>query len=327
MIEQPNINYANIGVLTPYLDYRNRLGHEEYDSRLDAQKRMLYEEEDNIMHRLKVTQVAKWALKLSGLAFLGRKNFLNIHTNHEDWKFNNLPKAFDGFRILQMSDLHIDILPELASKIIEKVDSVEYDMIVLTGDYHDNVQRPLQECLELLDILLLHLQKKNLPILAILGNHDAIEIATLLELRNIKVLLNESTPIKKDGDELWFAGVDDFHFFKSYNIRRAVQQIPENSFKIILAHSPATFKESAQEGFSLQLSGHTHGGQICLPNYKPIIRVIQESPRRIDQGKWKCRQLQGYTSRGTGGCGVAARFFCPPEITVHTLKVLPNTKA
>jgi len=317
--------YASIGEVTPYCDYRRRLGAKEYDSRQRAQKRLKQYKAPDLFSRLKMPLIAKWGLLLSGLHLLGKRNFLNIHTKHEVWEYQELPKGFDGFRILQLSDLHIDILPQLAAKIIEKVNSVEYDLLVLTGDYHDNVVSPLENCLKPLDSLLLHLQKRNKPTIAILGNHDAIEIATLLEMRGVKVLLNEATSVERNGDTIWIAGVDDYHFFESYNIKRASQQIPEGSFKIILAHSPATFKESAQEGFFLQLSGHTHGGQICLPNYKPIVRIIK-SPRRVDQGRWKCRQLNGYTSRGTGGCGVAARFFCPPEITIHTLRVIKTQK-
>jgi hypothetical protein len=87
---------------------------------------------------------------------------------------------------------------------------------------------------------------------------------------------------------------------------------------ILLSHSPEIFSEAERVGFDLQLSGHTHGGQLCLPGGLPVI-----VPCRVDRmfvnGRWSHLTLQGYTSPGTGSCALAARWNCPPEIALHIL--------
>ena len=89
---------------------------------------------------------------------------------------------------------------------------------------------------------------------------------------------------------------------------------------ILLSHSPETHREAAALGYDLQLSGHTHGGQICLPGGIPILHNAPGCRRELIAGPWREGSMLGYTSRGAGAAGVAARFFCPPEITIHTLR-------
>jgi hypothetical protein len=108
------------------------------------------------------------------------------------------------------------------------------------------------------------------------------------------------------------------HFYKTHDISRVGGTAPgPEVFRILLSHSPETYEEASCH-FDFMMSGHTHGGQLCLPGGFPIIRNGR-CPRRMLSGAWSRKGLLGYTSRGTGCCGVAARLFCPPEITIHTL--------
>ena len=154
---------------------------------------------------------------------------------------------------------------------------------------------------------------------AILGNHDFLEMVPGLEEIGLVVLLNESTWIERGGQRLWIAGIDDPHFYKTHDIERAGSEIPSGACAVLLSHSPETHAQAAEAGFQLQLSGHTHGGQICLPGGRALV-VPCNVPKKFHAGRWTHGRLQGYTSRGTGACGVAARWNCPPEITLHTLR-------
>jgi predicted MPP superfamily phosphohydrolase len=153
----------------------------------------------------------------------------------------------------------------------------------------------------------------------ILGNHDPLEMVLDLERDGLPILLNETAEIRRGGDSLWIAGVDDPHYFQTHDLAGTRKKAPADAFVILLSHSPETYAEAAAHGFALQLSGHTHGGQICLPGGRHVV-VPCKSPRRFIAGAWQHGSLQGYTSRGAGACGVAARWNCPPEITLHTLR-------
>ena len=255
-------------------------------------------------------------IKLAGLADYGLRNLLDVRVCKQNVYLPNLPRGFDGFRLLQLSDLHCDLHPPLIDVIIQRLQGLDYDAAVITGDYHNRIGQPHETSLGLMKRLLNHIKA---PKLGVLGNHDFIEKVAFLEAAGLRMLINESVTWSRNGDTLWIAGVDDAHFFRSSDLVRARASIPPGAPAILLSHSPEIYKEAERMGFLLMLSGHTHGGQICLPGGIPIIRNTRV-PRRLLAGQWKYRRLTGYTSRGTGACGVPARFFCPPEITVHILQ-------
>jgi predicted MPP superfamily phosphohydrolase len=151
-----------------------------------------------------------------------------------------------------------------------------------------------------------------------LGNHDFIEMVPGLEQLGLPILLNESVAIERGGSTLHLAGIDDTAFYKTYNLAAACHYKPIGSVAILLAHSPDVYRSAQVSCFDLVLCGHTHGGQICLPGRVPLVRNA-DCPSRMLAGAWQYKGLKGYTSRGTGGCGVAVRYFCPPEITLHIL--------
>ena len=156
---------------------------------------------------------------------------------------------------------------------------------------------------------------------AVLGNHDFIEMVPPMEDMGIKFLLNEAQEINVGADSIWLLGVDDAHFYGVDNLIDTLRNVPTEATKILLCHTPELYKKAAKHPIDVFLAGHTHGGQICLLGRKPII-TDASCPRSIVSGQWTYKILQGYTSNGTGSSGVPVRFFCPPEIVIHTLEPL-----
>jgi predicted MPP superfamily phosphohydrolase len=255
-------------------------------------------------------------LAASGFAARGHANCLNIRTVIREQPLANLPSAFDGFRLLQISDIHLDCVAGLAERLVELVGSTPHDLAVITGDFADHPAGYFHDCLD--DIRRLG-RVLGPGALAILGNHDIIEIVPHLETAGLRVLLNENTAIERDGQQLWFAGIDDPHFYRTHDFEAARRGIPQGACSILLAHSPEVYDEARHYGFNFMLSGHTHGGQICLPGGLALVRNGR-CPKAQFLGPWTHHGLHGYTAPGTGSCGVPARFNCPPEITVHVLR-------
>ena len=255
-------------------------------------------------------------LRATGWHHRGRANCLDIRVVPREQPLAKLPPAFDGFRLLQLSDLHLDLLPGLTDQLIKVIQSTPHDLAVITGDFADHPAGYFHDCLE--DITRLTKSLSSGP-LAILGNHDIIEIVPQLESAGLRVLLNENILHTRAGQHLWFAGIDDPSFYRTHDFEAARHGIPLGACTILLSHSPDTYEEAQRYGFDFMLSGHTHGGQICLPGGFALVRNSNCPPAQFI-GEWRHHALHGYTSRGTGSCGVAARFNCPPEMTVHVLR-------
>jgi predicted MPP superfamily phosphohydrolase len=132
------------------------------------------------------------------------------------------------------------------------------------------------------------------------------------------MLLNESEVIALGGERIHLAGIDDAHYFRVDNIAKAAAAVPHEEFSILLSHTPEIYRQAAHADFNLLLSGHTHGGQICLPGAIPIT-LDSVLPRRLGSGAWRYGAMAGYTSVGAGSSIVAVRLNCPPEITLHHL--------
>jgi predicted MPP superfamily phosphohydrolase len=263
-----------------------------------------------------IDTLARWGLRGSGLWKRAHRNIFDIRLVETSWHLPHLPRAFDGFRLLQISDLHVDIDPGLAHAIAARVKPVAHDALVVTGDYRNSTDKDYGPSMKLMELIL---QDLDSPRYGILGNHDFIEMVWHLEAHGLPVLLNESVSLARGSDRLWIAGVDDPHFYKTHDIAKALSSIPEDACVILLCHSPEAHEEAAQYPIDLMLSGHTHGGQLCMPGGRHIICPVGKLPRSHVKGRWQSGTLQGYTSPGTGTCGVAGRLNCPPEITLHHL--------
>lgn len=252
-------------------------------------------------------------LKLFGLYRVGQRNFRDIHVVENTVRIDGLARELEGFTLMHLSDLHIDLDPSLADAIASAAGAVKCDACVMTGDYKNYTVGDPSEALAILEKLRGALPS---PCFAVLGNHDTLDMVIPLEDAGYRVLLNESALLRRGSASVLIAGVDDPYIYQTHSIERAIAGAPKCDAKVLLAHSPVIRAEADKAGFDLMLCGHTHGGQVCLPGGHAILNN-DRSPRRFISGRWKSGRLQGYTSRGTGGCGLPVRFFCPPEITLH----------
>ncbi|MFA6466204.1 MAG: CDP-archaeol synthase [Desulfurivibrionaceae bacterium] len=230
----------------------------------------------------------------------------------------SLPKTFDGFTILLLTDLHLDGLPGLVDRILARLDGQSFDLCLIGGDIRMETYGPIAPSLRELRRLLPHITTKH-GIFGVLGNHDCIEMVPDFEEAGMLMLVNDATLIEENGENLWLAGIDDPNYYKTHDTARALGAVPPNAFSILLAHSPEAYQEAAAHHASLYLCGHTHGGQICLGSGTPIY-TNSSAPRFTARGFWQYHGMQGFTSRGVGASGAPLRFNCPGEIAVLTLR-------
>lgn len=258
-------------------------------------------------------------LAASGLRRRALDNACRIEKNTGHITLAGLPAAFDGFRLLHISDPHFGADPEIDEAIIRRLADVDHDLCVLTGDYRYRSAGPNTAALEGLRRL-----RESVPgdILALLGNHDAINTLPAIDAMGIDVLLNESRTIRRGQAALHLVGVDDPMLFRTDDLARALEdrdiEPDEQATTVCLAHAPDIADEAARRGCELYLTGHTHGGQICLPGGIPILRNSRAPYARLS-GRWQVQAMQGFTSRGCGVSVAPVRFFCSPEINVHVL--------
>ncbi len=240
-----------------------------------------------------------------------------------------LPEAFDGFTIVQLSDFHYGELCAIPiRRAVEIVKKLQPDMVVLTGDFitvplwshflRDRSQpaNDAEPCTRMLREL-----RPAAGMFAALGNHDVNSdgrwITEIIESNGIPVLRNRSIPIEKGGARFWLAGVDDVLEGKP-DLDLTLQSVPSAEPVILLAHEPDFADQAARYPIDLQLSGHSHGGQIWLPVVgAPWLPLLgREYPR----GLRKIGNLTLYTNIGLGTIRLPIRLNCPPEITLLTLR-------
>jgi predicted MPP superfamily phosphohydrolase len=214
-----------------------------------------------------IHSVIRTFFKLTGLYWRGRANAARVQVRYNDLRLKRLPPAFHGFTLLHMSDFHADMNDGAMRRLEEIVPDLSYDLCVLTGDYRGATFGKFDDALALLRPVLAHIKR---PIYGVLGNHDTIRMVPDLEAMGIRMLLNECEPIKREDASIYLAGIDDAHFYRVDNIEKAASVIPHEAFSILLSHTPEIYRQAAHAGFDLLLSGHTHGGQICLPGSVPL---------------------------------------------------------
>jgi predicted MPP superfamily phosphohydrolase len=255
-------------------------------------------------------------LKLTGLYWRGRRNAERLAVRHNDISLKRLPARFDGFTILHISDMHVDISEGAMRHLCALLKGLAYDLCVMTGDFRGKTFGSFTATLEGLAVVRAHLRD---PVYGVLGNHDTIRMVPGMEGMGIRMLLNECETITRDAEQIYLAGIDDAHYYRVDNIEKAASPIPDGAFAVLLSHTPEVYRRAAHADFDLLLSGHTHGGQICLPGSIPIT-LDAVLPRYMGSGAWKYHDMVGYTSAGAGSCIVPVRLNCPPEITLHHLR-------
>jgi predicted MPP superfamily phosphohydrolase len=260
-------------------------------------------------------QGARWAR----LHHRGRRNALDIQLVDRSVWLPDLPPAFDGYRILHLSDTHLDCLPELARVAARLLDGVEVDLLALTGDVHGHHRSPLAASTGPLAEVIGAVRVKDRR-LAVLGNHDPADMAEALEELGFMVLINQSTMLSRQGQNIVVTGLDDVHRFYTPDALRALSQSP-GGFRLALVHSPEVADHAAAAGYAFYLCGHTHGGQICLPGGRPIVTHLRRC-RHAGVGAWSSGRMLGYTSRGLGVGDVPLRFNSRGEVSIITLRRL-----
>ncbi|NQX69981.1 metallophosphoesterase [Paenibacillus alba] len=231
-----------------------------------------------------------------------------------------LPSSFNQFRIVHFSDLHLGFYSNLAhlSELVEQVRELKPDLICFTGDLVDRSIAYMPEAVSILSQL-----RAPYGQYAVLGNHDAFgnrsAVTRGLSQAGFRVLHNEHIVIQKGMDKLHIAGVDDPWVGKP-DIRAALLHIPEDACTILLAHEPDFADEYSRFPVALQLSGHSHGGQIRLPFFGALYTPPHGSKYTAGLYQVPNSLLQVYTTRGIGMTRFPLRFNCRPELTVMTLQ-------
>lgn len=232
-----------------------------------------------------------------------------------------LPPAFDGYTIAQVSDLHFGplVAPESVHTALDLVPGLQPDLIVVTGDFvsrltHGEAHQVTRA-----------LQRLRAPdgVFAVLGNHDWWEAGEAVEAAvragGATVLSNAHQALWRGAEALYLAGLDDARAQQA-DLPQTLAGIPAGALVVVLAHEPYVADWVAADGrAAVQLSGHSHGGQIRLPRVEgAVLRLIGH--HRYPRGLAQVAGLQVYTNRGLGVVGLPMRWNCPPEITLLTLR-------
>jgi|SRR5580658_6940884 uncharacterized protein len=266
-----------------------------------------------------------------------------IEVNERDVTLTGLPKVFDGMRIAQLSDIHLDEYTEpfFLRRVIDRVNRMEPDAIFLTGDFVTGDPFPKRfsstafanrarmfsrgsawQCGDMLREL------KCRQLYAVIGNHDVMvgakQVTEALTTNGIAMLRNSYLPIERGGGRFWLAGLDDPVEGKpnpDLAIPPSIRNVP-NEPVVLMCHAPdyVDFLRAhpAGKAVSLMLSGHTHGGQVRLPLVGPL--DLPTWGKKYVEGWFRFGGLQLHVNRGIGTVGVPFRLNCPPEITLITLR-------
>jgi predicted MPP superfamily phosphohydrolase len=249
-----------------------------------------------------------------------------VEVTHQRIVIARLPQIFNGFRIVQLSDIHHSpflSLDEIA-EAVRRANELKPDLIALTGDYVSHSLEYIDGCAQALGAL-----RARHGVFAVLGNHDhwtdPEKMTASLTCHGIRVLVNENVHIGVNDSYIRLAGVDDL-MVRRDDLSLALRGTNSNETRILLAHNPAIIREAARAGVDLVLSGHTHGGQI---NWRLLIgrensktaRWLRRPSRRLTRGHAQLGSTQLYVNRGLGTVVVPLRYGCPPEITVIELGI------
>ncbi len=240
----------------------------------------------------------------------------------------SLPAPLDGLTIGQLSDFHRGpyVSEEHVRQAAAIAASLQPDVIVLTGDFVSRSAQYAASCIDALAGL-----RAPYGLFAVLGNHDywtgeVRAVRQAVERRGVEVLVNRSVRLSRGGTDWWISGVDDVWSGRP-DLDAALVRVPEEDFRILLCHEPDFADTASRAGIPLQLSGHTHGGQVIVPGIGPI--VLPPYGEKYPMG---LRRVQGsgtlvYTNVGVGlipwqlgPMALAVRWNCPPEVTLLTLR-------
>ena len=170
-----------------------------------------------------VHSVVRNTLRLTGLYWRGKRNAENATVRHNTISSARLPTTFDGFTVLHISDMHIDMNPGAMKRLAALIPDMSYDACVLTGDFRGATYGPFEPALAGFTEVRARIKG---PVFGVLGNHDTIRMVPALEDMGIRMLLNECDPLERGGEYIYLAGIDDAHFYRVDNIEKAAAEIP-----------------------------------------------------------------------------------------------------
>ncbi|WP_074011121.1 metallophosphoesterase [Numidum massiliense] len=269
----------------------------------------------------KSTRWVLGACALGGLsgayAYWVEPNWLEV--KHVDVTLEQLPPAFHKFRIVHFSDLHLGhyLWPEDLTDLISHINELGPDLICFTGDFVDHETDVVAGAVSYLSQL-----RAPFGQLAVLGNHDhgnnREPVVSGLTAAGFDMLINEHVALMHKEETLYVAGVDD-HLAGASDVEEALRGIPERACTILLSHEPDVADDYTRYPLALQLSGHSHGGQIRLPLLGSI--YTPALAKKYTSGLYTVpdSRLQVYTTRGIGTTRLPLRVHCRPELSVITL--------
>lgn len=280
------------------------------------------------------TLLKKAAAALLGAIGIGSGGLVYAHQiepsmldiNHIQIAHSLIPESFDGITIVQFSDTHLGFQYNLnkMTKLMDTINSFKPDLIFFTGDLMDtpNQYADKKKIAPILDKLHAPMGKY-----CIYGNHDhggygSTLYKDIMEEAHFTLLLNDARPIRlKDGNSIYLVGIDDAMLGRP-DLSLALKKVPENVFTLLLSHAPDLADSASHYPIQWQLSGHSHGGQVKIPFFGPL--VIPPFARKYPEGIYsipgKYEPLTLYVNRGLGTTRLPFRFMAKPELTVFTLK-------
>jgi predicted MPP superfamily phosphohydrolase len=259
----------------------------------------------------------QWGLARVGQLERGRRNAANIVLRERELSFPDLPRAFDGFTILHLSDPHFDGLPGIDERIVTLCQGREFDLCVLTGDYRTELHGPIREVMASLERVVRGVRSRQ-GFLGVLGNHDDCHMVAPMEAMGVRLLINEHVVLARGADTLRVVGTDDVHYYYTDQSLHALEAAREG-FTIALVHSPELYQAAAAAGVDLYLCGHTHAGQVRLPGGLAPLKHLRVG-RHLYDGQWRHGDMQGVTNAGAGTSGIPVRFNTESEILVLRLR-------
>ncbi|MBS4202285.1 metallophosphoesterase [Bacillus sp. FJAT-49732] len=238
-----------------------------------------------------------------------------------------IPKAFDGVRIVQISDLHDATFGENQSRLVKKVQTMNPDFVFLTGDFIDSNRYDLQNSLDFVEQIIPFTQ-----VFYVTGNHEVAvnkinEITQALKDLGVHVLMDESSVIEKAGESLIIAGVQDPLINAIYPPEEVIAESLDeaisrrsDSFKLLLSHRPEVFDVYVEKEIDVVFTGHAHGGQVRIPGVGGLIAPGQGWFPKYTSGMHEQGKTKMVVSRGLGNSLIPYRIFNRPEIVLLTLK-------
>ncbi|TKI84432.1 metallophosphoesterase [Bacillus mycoides] len=241
---------------------------------------------------------------------------------------SKIPSSFKGYKILQISDLHNKKFGDNQDVLIQKVKSINPDIIAITGDLIDSKSCDAEISMQVIRELV-----KEYPVYFVTGNHEKWSgkynsLEKKLKKQHVTVLRNEHVSIQKEGQEINLLGIDDPEFTSGNRdeehivkneIRKAKDGMNSDGFKILLSHRPEFLEAYADEQVDLVLSGHAHGGQVRLPFIGGLVAPNQGILPKYTAGLYEQQNTSMIVSRGLGNSIIPQRVFNRPEIVVVQL--------